>query len=402
MELALAQAREAGAAGEVPVGAVVVWQGQVIATGRNAPISAHDPTAHAEVMALRAAALVLGNYRLDECELFVTLEPCAMCSGAMLNARLRRVVYGASEPRTGAAGSVINLFTLQLNHQTALKGGVLAEAGRALLQSFFHQRRADQRAAFQKAYPLRDDALRTPEAAFEGLPGYFWLPHYVTDLPALGGLRLHYLDEHKANAETWGMPRLTYLCLHDSSCWSYMFHKLIPQLVESGHRVIAPDLIGFGKSDKPKKIGFHTFSRHRQILLEFVARLDLQNIVLVLAAKSALLGLSLPMAAAQRYRGFRHISASLLTSDDLAMKEGYQAWRQASKRRAGNAVPVEEGDESASMDELANIACEMPFPSKSYRVAVRAFGVMRVESELDTGPKLLLKAEQFWLEQRVG
>jgi tRNA(Arg) A34 adenosine deaminase TadA len=123
MRQALAEARQAAAAGEVPVGAVVVRRGEVIATGRNAPVDGHDPTAHAEIVALRAAAQALGNYRLDDCELFVTLEPCAMCSGAMLHARLKRVVFGAADPKTGAAGSVLNLFgEPRLNHQTTLAG----------------------------------------------------------------------------------------------------------------------------------------------------------------------------------------------------------------------------------------------------------------------------------------
>ena len=147
MQLALAQAALAGQAGEVPVGAVVVQGGQVIATGRNAPIEGHDPTAHAEIIALRAAAQVLGNYRLPDCELYVTLEPCAMCCGAMLHARLKRVVFGAPDPKTGAAGSVINLFEqLQLNHQTALQGGVLAGECAALLKGFFSQRREEKKA----------------------------------------------------------------------------------------------------------------------------------------------------------------------------------------------------------------------------------------------------------------
>ena len=146
MHLALGEAQAAAAAGEVPVGAVVVRRGEVIATGRNAPIDGHDPTAHAEVNALRAAASVLGNYRLDDCELYVTLEPCAMCSGAMLNARLKRVVFGALNAKTGAAGSVVNLFAeARLNHQTTLQGGVLADESAALLQAFFRQRRSDQR-----------------------------------------------------------------------------------------------------------------------------------------------------------------------------------------------------------------------------------------------------------------
>ncbi len=147
MRLALAQAALAAEAGEVPVGAVVVCNGDVIATGRNAPIEGHDPTAHAEIAALRAAAQALGNYRLPDCELYVTLEPCAMCSGAMLHARLKRVVFGAPDPKTGAAGSVINLFDQpQLNHQTALQGGVMAGECAALLKSFFSQRRDEKKA----------------------------------------------------------------------------------------------------------------------------------------------------------------------------------------------------------------------------------------------------------------
>lgn len=149
MQLALTQAALAGAAGEVPVGAVVVRDGVVIACGHNAPIANHDPSAHAEMQALRAAARVLGNYRLPECELFVTLEPCAMCAGAMLHARLKRVVFGASDPKTGAAGSVIDLFAqAKLNHQTAVQGGVLAPTCAAVLQDFFKQRRT-QKNTFQ-------------------------------------------------------------------------------------------------------------------------------------------------------------------------------------------------------------------------------------------------------------
>jgi len=149
MQLALAQAALAGAAGEVPVGAVVIRDGVVIACGHNAPIANHDPSAHAEMQALRAAARILGNYRLPECELFVTLEPCAMCAGAMLHARLKRVVFGASDPKTGAAGSVVDLFAqTRLNHQTAVQGGVLAPSCAAVLQDFFKQRRT-QKTTFQ-------------------------------------------------------------------------------------------------------------------------------------------------------------------------------------------------------------------------------------------------------------
>jgi tRNA(adenine34) deaminase len=151
MRLALDQALNAQLAGEVPVGAVIVrdaGQGpQVIATGYNRPITTHDPTAHAEIVALRHAAQLLQNYRLPDCTLYVTLEPCAMCAMALLHARFRRVVFAATDPKTGAAGSVADLFALpQLNHHTTLVGGVLAEPAAALLRRFFAERRAQQRA----------------------------------------------------------------------------------------------------------------------------------------------------------------------------------------------------------------------------------------------------------------
>lgn len=146
MRAALDQANNAWALGEVPVGAVVVKEGVVIATGFNQPIGKHDPTAHAEIMALRRAAEKLGNYRLPGCELFVTLEPCVMCSGAMMHARLARVVYGAADPKTGACGSVVNLFEQeQLNHHTELLGGVMAEECGQLLKEFFAMRRQQLR-----------------------------------------------------------------------------------------------------------------------------------------------------------------------------------------------------------------------------------------------------------------
>jgi len=148
MRQALEQAQHAWDLGEVPVGAVVVKDGVVIARGYNQPIGRHDPTAHAEIVALRAAAEALGNYRLPGCELYVTLEPCVMCSGAMMHARLAKVVYGATDPKTGACGSVVNLFEQeQLNHHTAIAGGVMAEECGAMLKSFFAARRAAAAAA---------------------------------------------------------------------------------------------------------------------------------------------------------------------------------------------------------------------------------------------------------------
>jgi tRNA(adenine34) deaminase len=146
MRLALELARQAEQAGEVPVGAVVVKNGAVVGRGSNAPISQQDPSAHAEMLALRDAARNLGNYRLVGCELFVTLEPCVMCVGAIFHARIARVVFGASDLKTGAAGSVVNLFnTAQLNHHARIEGGVLGEECSAVLSHFFAARRAQQR-----------------------------------------------------------------------------------------------------------------------------------------------------------------------------------------------------------------------------------------------------------------
>lgn len=163
MRIALDQAHNAWLVGEVPVGAVIMRAGQVIATGYNRPITEHDPTAHAEIVALRHAATLLGNYRLPECELFVTLEPCAMCAMALMHARFKRVVFGATDPKTGAAGSVLDLFAhKQLNHHTQVQGGVLADDCGKVLRDFFAERRELYRQ--RRAAPARTETEATAEA----------------------------------------------------------------------------------------------------------------------------------------------------------------------------------------------------------------------------------------------
>lgn len=142
MREAVSQAQAAYCLGEVPVGAVVVREGVIVGRGFNAPIGDNDPTAHAEIAALRAAARALGNYRLPGCTLYVTLEPCAMCAGAILHARIERVVYGARDPKTGVHGSVVDLFGVaRLNHHTQVEGGLLADECGRLLKDFFAERR---------------------------------------------------------------------------------------------------------------------------------------------------------------------------------------------------------------------------------------------------------------------
>jgi len=143
MRAALSEARLAAAAGEVPIGAVVIHEGTTVATGQNRVLRDNDPTAHAEIVALRAAATTLGNYRLNGCTLYVTLEPCAMCAGALIHARIDRVVFAAVDPKAGAAGSVLSVLNHpQLNHKMQTEQGILAEESAGLLRSFFRERRS--------------------------------------------------------------------------------------------------------------------------------------------------------------------------------------------------------------------------------------------------------------------
>ena len=393
MRQALALARHAAVAGEVPVGAVLVHRGQVIARGHNQPIGTHDPTAHAEVVALREAAQRLGNYRLDDCELYVTLEPCPMCAGALLHARLKRVVFGAPDPKTGVAGSVLDLFANRhLNHQTQVQGGVLAGECGALMQSFFQRKREAQRRLSQ---PVREDAVRTPETRFDDLPGYPWQPHYLSDLPSLAGLRLHYLDEGPRDAP------LTWLCLHGNPAWSYLYRKMIPAFVAAGHRVVAPDLIGFGKSDKPKKESAHSFSWHRQVLLELVEQLDLGNVVLVVQDWGGLLGLTLPMAAPARYEGLL-VMNTLLATGDAPLSPGFLSWREMCAKKPDYDVGrlLARGNPHLSAPECA--AYDAPFPDRGHRAALRAFPTMVPETADAEGAAISRQAREFWRAQWQG
>lgn len=344
MRHALVQAQAAGAAGEVPVGAVVVKNGEIIAAAGNAPIARNDPCAHAEILALRAAAKALGNYRLDGCELFVTLEPCAMCSGAILQARLTRVVFGATEPKTGAAGSVLNLFVLpQLNHHTQVTGGVLAEESVALLAQFFQHKRQHIRLERHKAHPLRDDALRTPEARFAPLPACPWPSNYLNDLPALSGWRLHYLDVSLDVALAIPTAQEVYLCLHGSSTWGCCFHPVVPALLAAGGRVVVPDLIGFGQSDKPKKTSAHSLEWHCQVLLALMQRLDVPPPVLVVQAGQEQLGRAVYQSMPECFQRLWVMPVRLQT-------------------------PEEQAQDAA--------AREAPFPDAGHRAAPRAFAAL--------------------------
>jgi tRNA(adenine34) deaminase len=232
---------------------------------------------------------------------------------------------------------VVDLFAqARLNHHTHLQSGVLAKDCGALLSEFFRRRRAHARGAAQ---PLREDALRTPEARFADLPDYPWTGHYLSDLPALAGLRMHYLDEGPRDAP------LTWLFLHGGTGWSWQWRHMIPALLRAGHRVVAPDLVGFGKSDKPKRESAHSFAWHRQVLLELVEYLQLERVVLVAHDAGTLLARSLPESDSGPYRGLLAITTS------------------TPRRR----------------DPQAHAACDAPFPDTGHRAAPRAFAAMQAE-----------------------
>lgn len=395
MRLALEQAHAAAAAGEVPVGAVVVKNGCLIADGRNGPIGQHDPTAHAELVAIRNAAKTVGNYRLDGCTLYVTLEPCAMCSGAMLHARMDRVVFGAHDAKTGAAGGVIDLFAQPaLNHQTRVTGGVLADECAQVLQAFFKPRRMNN-------HPLREDALRTPENRFETLPDYPWAPRYVSDLKSLNGLRMHYLDEGKCVAGEGSGPQTTYLCLHGDATWSYLYRHMIPAFLQSGARVVAPDLIGFGKSDKPKKTDFHTFNWHRQVLLELIERLDLRHVVLVVQGLGGTLGLTLPTTCPHRYCGLlaMNMFSPIANQSWPAVRKDLTA--QHTKSPGFSRHWLTTGGHTA-LDASAYIAYDAPFPDQGHCAALKAWPNLMAPTSSGQDDVIHRETRVFWETQWTG
>ncbi len=311
MREALAQAELAAQAGEVPVGAVVVHQGRVVGRGHNRSLSRQDVSAHAEIEALRDASQTLGNYRLDDCALYVTLEPCVMCSGALMAARLSRVVYGASEPKTGAAGSVLNVFAEpRLNHHTQVSGGMLAEECGQALQAFFQGRRQAQQEE-RSIHFLRDDALRLPQAQAPQWPAGL-RSNFSTDGPALEGLRLHALQ-----AGEGGHTGL--VLLHSPRQWSAAYQAAALELAGQGWAVYAPDLPGFGLSDKPKKASWHTLGRHAAVLHDLLSGLAPMRLVVIapLQLRPLLARLAaMPAFVAREGRAF--------TIDEPALSQAFQ------------------------------------------------------------------------------
>lgn len=236
---------------------------------------------------------------------------------------------------------------------------------------------------------VRDDALRTPDTAFTELSDYPWPPQYISDLPSTPRLRMHCVDVGPKNADA------TWLCLHGNPAWSYLYRKMIPVFLAQGHRVVAPDLFGFGKSDKPKNENFHTFDTHRQSLRELIERLQLRKINLVVQDWGGILGLTLPMAKPEVFSNLL-VMNTVLATGTTPLSKGFLAWRDWCQSQPEFDVGklFSRGNPSLSTSEAA--AYNSPFPDASFRAALRAFPAMVPEFLDSPGADISRQAQEFW------
>lgn len=237
--------------------------------------------------------------------------------------------------------------------------------------------------------------LRTPDSCFDRLPGYPWTPHYIDTLPSLGGLRMHYLDEGPRDAP------VTWLCLHGNPAWSYLYRLMIPMFLDAGHRVVAPDMPGFGKSDKPTEVGQHSFSWHRTVLLELIEWLNLRYVHLVVQDWGGLIGLTLPMAAPDRYRALLVMNTYLATAES-ALPAGFLQWRSMCRNKPDFSVGRLLARGNPQMSEAESAAYDAPFPDVTYRAATRAFPEMVPESADADGVAVSRQAAAFWQKDWQG
>ncbi len=242
------------------------------------------------------------------------------------------------------------------------------------------------------------NSKRTPDEAFENLSNYAFAPHYLEDLSGFTGLRLHYLDEGERHA------RQTFLCLHGQPTWSYLYRKMIPVFSSAGHRVIAPDLFGFGRSDKPVAESDYTFDFHRQSLLRLIEKLDLQNITLVCQDWGGLLGLTIPMSMPERFSRLLVMNTTLAVGKAPTIASGlaFQAWRTFNKLNPDLAISklVRGSEPYISLEEAKGY--DAPFPDQSYKAGVRIFPEL-VPSRPDAPEAALARAaKQWWANEWTG
>jgi haloalkane dehalogenase len=238
-------------------------------------------------------------------------------------------------------------------------------------------------------------ALRTPDERFLDLPGYAYAPRYLQDLPGFEGLRLHYVDEGRLDATH------AFLCLHGQPTWSYLYRKMIPVFAAAGARVIAPDLFGFGRSDKPEDDGFYTFTRHRASLAAFIERLDLANLTLVCQDWGGLLGLTLPMDMPQRFARLLIMNTALGTGD-TPLTEGFLAWRAWCNKNPDLDVAKLMGRSCPQLSAAEREAYAAPYPDARYKAGVRRFPNLVPDSPDAEGAEISRRARSWWQGQWQG
>jgi pimeloyl-ACP methyl ester carboxylesterase len=232
-------------------------------------------------------------------------------------------------------------------------------------------------------------ALRTPDDRFANLPGFPFAPHYLEDLPGFRGLRVHHLDEGPRGA------RHVFLCLHGEPTWSYLYRRMIPVFAKAGHRAVAPDFLGFGRSDKPEEDATYTFDFHRQMLLALVERLDLKGITLVVQDWGGLLGLTLPMEMPERFERLLVMNTTLGTGD-APLGDGFLAWRAHANAHPDLACGKLLARTCPHLTEPEAAAYDAPFPDARFKAGVRAFPNLVPDAPDAPGAEISRKARQ-WL-----
>ena len=237
--------------------------------------------------------------------------------------------------------------------------------------------------------------LRTPDERFAGLPGFSFAANYIDDLPNVHGCRVHYLDEGPADAD------VTWLCLHGEPTWSYLYRKMIPVFVAAGHRVVAPDFIGFGRSDKPLEDSVYTFDFHRDMLLAFIDRLGLDNIHLVCQDWGGLLGLTLPMSRADQFSALLVMNTGLGTGD-VPLGEGFLAWREFARNNPDLDVAKLMQRSTPILSDAEAAAYAAPFPDSTYKAGVRRFPDMVPDNPDAPGTDISRQAREWWQHEWQG
>jgi pimeloyl-ACP methyl ester carboxylesterase len=237
-------------------------------------------------------------------------------------------------------------------------------------------------------------ALRTDDARFHGLPGFGFAPHYRSDLPGRPGLRLHYLDEGPREAA------VTFLCLHGQPTWSYLYRKMIPIFAAAGHRVVAPDLFGFGRSDKPVDDAVYSFDFHRETLLAFIIALDLRNIALVCQDWGGILGLTLPPALPERFTRLLVMNTTIPLG--AAVSEGFDRWRAFNRGRPDLDIPALMKRSQPDITDAEAAAYGAPFPDARYKAGVRRFPELVMTAPDMPGVATARAAARWWQDDWRG